>query len=160
MHALYRNSSVGTFAKEQHPASGMPTWLSSTPLWRMKWQPDTHTWNRIWRRWNVSSKMQLCFISGNYHSSDPASVRNLLPKNALPQPQQQWDQIRLTLHHKMVDRLVLVMPSENPQAQEARETYVHQTQKDSNYNIASLFNNFIQNNNRCFTAPTCQTDQY
>ena len=32
----YTGFLVGTFAKEQHPASGMPTWLSSTPLWRMK----------------------------------------------------------------------------------------------------------------------------
>jgi hypothetical protein len=98
------------------------------------------------------------FISGDYRSTTPGFVTSLLAKHKLPPLQDRRESLRLLFFFKVVEGLVPPDQFVIPQKQGRQ---IRSSQRSTQ---SFLSNNpvekYIRNNDRCFTVPRSNTEQY
>jgi len=114
------------------------------------------------RRTNAPEKIQRCaarFMSGDYKSRSPGSINKLLNKFNLPTLEERRKQLRLIMFYKVVEGLVPAMPP-NKFLTPQKPGRLIRSRISSDFISNNVIDNYIRNNDRCYSPIHCKTDQY
>eukprot|EP00745_Piridium_sociabile_P009324 TRINITY_DN16486_c0_g1_i8.p1 TRINITY_DN16486_c0_g1~~TRINITY_DN16486_c0_g1_i8.p1 ORF type:complete len:256 (-),score=44.82 TRINITY_DN16486_c0_g1_i8:150-917(-) len=100
------------------------------------------------------------FISRDYRSTTPGFVTGLLARHNLPTLQERREQLRLTFFYKVVEGLVPAIPPHQFLTPQRAGRMIRPRRNDTDYVTNNPVENYIRNNDRCFSAPRCNTEQY
>ena len=121
-------------------------------VWDPHYQKDIDQLERIQR--NAAR-----FITGDYKSSTPGSVTNLVKKCDLPPLQERRRHLRLTLFYRMVEGLVPALPPEKfLQKQKPGRQIRSRARPDEK--TTNPTEDHVRHNDRPYVVKACATDEY
>ena len=97
------------------------------------------------------------FITGDYRSKTPGSVKRLLTKLDLKTLQERRKQLRLVYFYKIVEGLVPALPRDKFLDQSTGRQ--RRTTRSSDFLTKNPVENYMRNNNKCFEIKPCNTEE-
>jgi hypothetical protein len=100
------------------------------------------------------------FISGDYRTTTPGFVTGLLAKHKLPPLQDRRESLRLLFFFKVVEGLVPALPPDQFVTPQKQGRQIRSSQRSQHFVSNNPVENYIRNNDRCYTVPRANTEQY
>ena len=100
------------------------------------------------------------FITRDYRLRSPGSMTNMLKELKLPELQQGWKELRLTLLFKIAEGLVPPIPSDLYLTTKTEGREIQQNPRFRDYETTNIVSKYETNNSRAFVIPRSGTNVY